>query len=75
MGVERVLIMFFRLTQFKAALSEVFTSAHAQMLPLATVKDSLKRDKTFTDEEIDSGLQVMQDANKIMVANEDVFLI
>lgn len=45
------------------------------MLPLATVKDSLKRDKTFTDEEIDSGLQVMQDANKIMVANEDVFLI
>lgn len=69
------MFVFFRLTEFKAALSGVFSSAHAQTLPLSTVKDSMKRDKTFSDEEIDSALQVMQDANLIMVAGENVFLI
>ena len=62
----------FRLSDFKAALRGAFTSAHAQTLPLATVKDSVK---TFSEEEIESALQVMQDANQIMVANDDVFLI
>jgi len=64
-----------RLAEFKAALSEAFSSAHTQTLPLSTVKDSVRRDKTFSDEEIDSALQVMQDANHIMVADENVFLI
>lgn len=64
-----------RLTEFKAALLGAFSSAHAQTLPLTTVKDSVKRDKTFSDEEIDSALQVMQDANQIMVADDNVFLI
>ena len=67
--------VFFRLTEFKAALLGAFSSAHAQTLPLSTVKDSVKRDKPFNDEEIDSALQVMQDANQIMVADENVFLI
>ena len=52
-----------------------FSSAHAQTLPLTTVKDSVKRDKIFRDEEIDSALQVMQEANQIMVADDNVFLI
>ena len=69
------MFVFFRLTEFKAALLAAFSSAHAQTLPLATVKASVKRDKPFSDEEIDSALQVMQDANQIMVADENVFLI
>jgi len=65
-------IFIFRLGQFKAALYGAFSSAHAQSLPLATVKESVK---TFSEEEIESGLQVMQDANHIMVTEDDVFLI
>lgn len=68
-------VCVFRLTEFKAALLGAFSSAHAQTLPLTTVKDSVKRVKTFSDEEIDSALQVMQDANQIMVADDNVFLI
>ena len=71
-------MLFFRLGEFKAALLEAFSSAHVQTLPLSTVKESVKRDtrdKTFSDEEIDSALQVMQDANQIMVAEGNVFLI
>ena len=68
-------VCVFRLTEFKAALLGAFSSAHDQTLPLTTVKDSVKRDKTFSDEEIDSALQVMQDANQIMVADDNVFLI
>lgn len=76
MSCQNVLpVCVFRLTEFKAALLEAFSSAHAQTLPLTTVKDSVKRDKTFSDEEIDSALQVMQDANQIMVADDNVFLI
>lgn len=76
MSCQNVLpVCVFRLTEFKAALLGVFSSAHAQTLPLTTVKDSVKRDKTFSDEEIDSALQVMQDANQIMVADDNVFLI
>lgn len=76
MSCQNVLpVCVFRLTEFKAALLGAFSSAHAQTLPLTTVKDSVKRDKTFSDEEIDSALQVMQDANQIMVADDNVFLI
>ena len=64
-----------RLSEFKAALLKAFSSAHAQTLPLTTVKESVKRDKAFRDEEIESALQVMQDANQIMVADDSVFLI
>ena len=64
-----------RLGEFKAALLKAFSSAHAQTLPLTTVKESVKRDKAFRDEEIESALQVMQDANQIMVADDNVFLI
>ena len=64
-----------RLGEFKAALLKAFSSAHAQSLPLTTVKESVKRDKAFRDEEIESALQVMQDANQIMVADDNVFLI
>ena len=64
-----------RLSEFKAALLKAFSSAHAQTLPLTTVKESVKRDKAFRDEEIESALQVMQDANQIMVADDNVFLI
>lgn len=69
------MFVFSRLAEFKAALSGAFSSAHTQTLLLSTVKDSVRRDKTFSDEEIDSALQVMQDANHIMVADENVFLI
>lgn len=61
-----------RLGEFKAALLGAFSSAHAQTLPLTTVKASVK---AFSDEEIESALQVMQDANQIMVAEDNVFLI
>ena len=64
-----------RLGEFKASLLKAFSSAHAQTLPLTTVKESVKRDKAFRDEEIESALQVMQDANQIMVADDNVFLI
>ncbi|XP_074607666.1 zygotic DNA replication licensing factor mcm3-like isoform X1 [Acropora palmata] len=61
-----------RLAEFKTALLGAFSSAHAQSLPLSTVKGSIK---SFTEQEIDSALQVMQDANQIMVAENNVFLI
>ncbi|XP_073251050.1 DNA replication licensing factor MCM3-like isoform X1 [Porites lutea] len=61
-----------RLSEFKAALLGAFSSAHAQSLPLSTVKKSLK---AFSDAEIESALQVMQDDNKIYVAEDNVFLI
>lgn len=64
--------LFFRLSEFKAALLGAFSSAHAQSLPLSTVKKSLK---AFSDAEIESALQVMQDDNKVYVAEDNVFLI
>lgn len=70
-----LMFVFFRLSEFKAALLGAFSSAHAQTLPLSRVKESVKRDKAFSDEEIESALHVMQDANQIMVAEDNVFLI
>ena len=69
---EILQFLFFRLSEFKAALLGAFSSAHAQSLPLSTVKESLK---AFSDAEIQSALQVMQDDNKIYVAEDNVFLI
>ncbi|KAG1669231.1 DNA replication licensing factor MCM3 [Nymphon striatum] len=69
-----------RLKLFKQALMKLFTSEHAQSLQLEQIKSNLKNqlpesEKDFTNEEITSALDQMQEDNKVMVADGSVILI
>eukprot|EP00794_Sanderia_malayensis_P011928 gene11928-13163_t len=64
-----------RLTLFKTSLQSVFSSEHAQSLPLETVTESLHRDYPdvrFTKNEIEAALDQMQDDNQIMIKENSV---
>ena len=59
-------------------LQSAFASAHVQNLPMADVKKAVNKDEKeaqFTDAEIRAALHVMQEANKLMVSDQVVFLI
>lgn len=68
---------FDRLEKFKSLLQAAFSSAHVQSLPLDDVKKAVNQEKEaqFTDVEIREALNVMQEANQLMVSEKVVFLV
>ncbi|XP_078085447.1 zygotic DNA replication licensing factor mcm3-like [Mustelus asterias] len=66
-----------RLKEFKAALLDAFKTAHAQSLGMQTLMASINKDnKTpFSDVEVQTALDKMQEDNQIMVSDQIIFLI
>lgn len=66
-----------RLKDFKAALLDAFKSAHAQSIPMPAVMDSINKsnESPFTAGEVKAALELMEEANHIMVSENIVFLI
>ncbi|XP_060119527.1 DNA replication licensing factor MCM3-like [Heteronotia binoei] len=67
-----------RLKEFKAALLEVFRSAHAQSVGLKTPDDVPQPGQArspFSSSEVKMALEQMQDDNQIMVSDDIIFLI
>lgn len=67
-----------RLEKFKSLLQNAFALAHVQALLMDDVKTAVNKDEKqiqFTDVEIRTALNVMQEANQLMVSDGSVFLI
>ncbi|KAM4040189.1 DNA replication licensing factor MCM3 [Anomaloglossus baeobatrachus] len=66
-----------RLKDFKAALLDAFKSAHAQSIAIPTLMDAINKnnDAPFSDGEVKAALELMEEANHIMVSENIVFLI
>lgn len=64
--------------EFKKILSKLFKERHAQSVPLSDFTDYLTSQKLtepFTPEEVNAALDIMSNANQVMVSNDIVFLI
>ncbi|XP_069584454.1 DNA replication licensing factor MCM3 [Ranitomeya imitator] len=66
-----------RLKDFKAALLDAFKSAHAQSIPMPALMDSINKnnDSPFSSGEVKAALELMEEANHIMVSDNIVILI
>ncbi|KAM8954074.1 DNA replication licensing factor MCM3 [Pelodytes ibericus] len=66
-----------RLKSFKAALLDAFKSAHAQSIGMPALMDAInkKNETPFSEGEVKAALELMEDANHIMVSDNIVFLI
>ncbi|XP_041038385.1 zygotic DNA replication licensing factor mcm3-like isoform X1 [Carcharodon carcharias] len=66
-----------RFKEFKAALLDAFKTAHAQSLGMQTLMASINKDNTvpFSDVEVQTALDKMQEDNQIMVSDHIIFLI
>ncbi|XP_077147800.1 DNA replication licensing factor MCM3 [Ranitomeya variabilis] len=66
-----------RLKDFKAALLDAFKSAHAQSITMPALMDSINKnnDAPFSSGEVKAALELMEDANHIMVSDNIVILI
>ncbi|XP_056419038.1 DNA replication licensing factor MCM3 [Hyla sarda] len=66
-----------RLKDFKAALLDAFKSAHAQSVAMPALMESINKnnDSPFSDGEVKAALELMEEANHIMVSENIVFLI
>uniref|UniRef100_A0A8B9K837 DNA replication licensing factor MCM3 n=1 Tax=Astyanax mexicanus TaxID=7994 RepID=A0A8B9K837_ASTMX len=70
-------VFFFRLKEFKAALLEVFRSAHAQSVGMNALMEGINKtcSTPFDQAEVRTALGRMQDDNQVMVADDIIFLI
>ncbi|XP_028653055.1 zygotic DNA replication licensing factor mcm3-like [Erpetoichthys calabaricus] len=75
--VDKVKMTDARFKEFKAALFEAFKAAHAQSISMRNLKDTINKNNLnpFSQEEIKSALESMQDDNQVMVSDEIIFLI
>ncbi|XP_014665851.1 PREDICTED: zygotic DNA replication licensing factor mcm3-like [Priapulus caudatus] len=67
-----------RLKQFKASLLKLFSTEHAQSMPLPQIIAHLNQEhaaQQFTTDDVDAAIEAMSDANQIMLADGIVFLI
>lgn len=66
-----------RLKEFKAALLEVFRSAHAQSVGMNALMEGVNKtcSTPFDQAEVRTALGRMQDDNQVMVADDIIFLI
>lgn len=67
-----------RLASFRSAVVKAFSSEHSQSLTveqLASIVNSLHRERPFPPSEVAAALDQMQDANQVMVSEGVVFLI
>ena len=73
-----VLLSVCRLKKFKASLYNAFKSEHAQSLSLDKVRTMVQKeqaDAKFTEDEIMAAIDVMQEANQVMLSDNIIFLI
>ncbi|XP_075717006.1 DNA replication licensing factor MCM3 [Rhinoderma darwinii] len=66
-----------RLKDFKAALLDAFKSAHAQSIAMPALMDTINKNNEapFLAGEVKAALELMEEANHIMVSENIVFLI
>lgn len=67
-----------RLAAFRTAVSEAFSTEHAQSMPVGRVTQLVntgRPDNPFSANEITAGLNTMEEANQVMVSEGVVFLI
>ena len=66
-----------RLEYFKSAVVKTFSSEHSQSLTVAQITSAANTSPAhqFTSAEVTSALDIMQDANQVMVSEGVVFLI
>ncbi|XP_040283139.1 DNA replication licensing factor MCM3 [Bufo bufo] len=66
-----------RLKDFKAALLDAFKTAHAQSIAMPGLMTSINKnnENPFSDGEVKAALELMEEANHIMVSENIVFLI
>ncbi|XP_053314608.1 DNA replication licensing factor MCM3 [Spea bombifrons] len=66
-----------RLKSFKSSLLDAFKSAHAQSIAMPTLMESINKNNPspFSQGEVKAALELMEDANHIMVSDNIVFLI
>ncbi|XP_072371240.1 DNA replication licensing factor MCM3 isoform X2 [Scyliorhinus torazame] len=76
-AVKKPVLSDQRLKEFKAALLDAFKSAHAQSLGMQTLMASINKDnkEPFSDVEVQTALDKMQEDNQIMVSDHIIFLI
>lgn len=74
-----MLYMFcdFRLKVFRTLLHKLFQQQRAQSLPLSTVREYIntQQSQEFTSSEITAAINKMSDANQIMAADDNIFLM
>lgn len=65
------------MTQFRSAVVKAFSSEHSQSLPIDRLTNLINTGAPtdFTGSEVNAALEVMQDANQVMVSEGVVFLI
>ncbi|XP_068136133.1 DNA replication licensing factor MCM3 [Hyperolius riggenbachi] len=66
-----------RLKEFKAALLDAFKSAHAQSIAMPNLMAAINKsnETPFSEGEVKAALELMEEANHIMVSENIVFLI
>ncbi|XP_069832055.1 DNA replication licensing factor MCM3 isoform X2 [Dendropsophus ebraccatus] len=66
-----------RLRDFKAALLDTFKSVHAQSVAMPVLMESINKnnESPFSEGEVKAALELMEEANHIMVSENIVFLI
>ncbi|KAG8445832.1 hypothetical protein GDO86_010571 [Hymenochirus boettgeri] len=66
-----------RLKMFKSALLDAFKSAHAQSIAMQAMMETINKnnDSPFSQAEVKAALDLMEEANHIMVSDNIVFLI
>jgi hypothetical protein len=66
-----------RMKDFKSLLFKLFHRERAQSLVMSSIVSYMREDSTgkFSETEIKSALNTMQDDNQIMLSDETVFLI
>lgn len=74
-----MLYMFcnFRLKVFRTLLHKLFQQQRAQSLSLSTVREYIntQQSQEFTSSEITAAINKMSDANQIMAADDNIFLM
>lgn len=76
-GTAKSVLSEERFKAFKAALLDAFKAAHAQSLGMQTLMASINKENKvpFTEEEVQTALDKMQEDNQIMVTDHIIFLI
>ncbi|XP_051868626.1 DNA replication licensing factor MCM3 [Pristis pectinata] len=76
-GTAKTMLSEQRFKAFKSALLDAFKAAHAQSLGMQTLMASINKgnEVPFSEEEVQTALDKMQEDNQIMVSDHIIFLI
>jgi DNA replication licensing factor MCM3 len=70
-------MFYFRLEVFRKSLLKMFQQKRSDTLPVDNIRDYInsQTSPSFSSDEIQAALNKMSDDNKIMVADNNIFLI